>query len=153
ERAINLASGVSPVVPVLLLALAFFAWGYVQLRRLYLLGPSRAVGNPFPGMGYFNQVNEGHDQLERDLRSPQRALEGKGAWVAWVALFFAFSRLASHFVPSVEGVVTDSVLLLALAVLAVLIGYGWLHLCRVWKSTRELLDALSLLPKGRGEAF
>jgi hypothetical protein len=153
ERATSLANGVTPVVPIFLLAMAFFCWGYVQLKRLYLLGPPHVVENPFPETAYFKQVNDRHNQLKDDLRFPERALKRTGALVAWVALFFTFSRLASHFVPSVEGVWTESLILLGFAGLSVLIGYTWLHLCRVWKSTRELLDALALLPTGLGEAF
>ena len=45
---------------------------------------------------------------------------GAGAWIAGLALCYTFCRLANNFVPSVEGVVTESALLLALAVLALL---------------------------------
>jgi hypothetical protein len=158
ERATSLASGVSPVAPVFLLAMAFCLWGYVQLKRLYLLGPPHQVESPFPRStipieDYFGQVNDCHDQLKGDLTFPERALERTGALVIWVALFFTFSRLAKRFVPSVEGVWTESLILLGLSGLALLIGYGWLHLWKVWKSIRELLETIALLPRNLGEAF
>jgi hypothetical protein len=154
ERATSLASGVSPATPVFLLAMAFFCWGYVQLKRLYLLEFLHKVESPFPEkMEYFEQVNDRRGELHKDLRCPERALRGIGAWIAWAALFFTFSRLAGYFIPSVEKVWIESSILLSLAVLALLIGYGWLHLCKVWKSTRELLDAIALFPKSLEEAF
>jgi hypothetical protein len=145
ERATSLASGVSPVVPVLFLGLAFFLWAYFQLKRLYLLGP-RPVDSPFPPAQRLAAVNRWHRRVEDDLRVPSRALDSTGVCVAWLALFFTFCRLASRFVPSVDGVVTESIFLLALAVLTLLVFYGVLHVRKVWQSTRKLLHAIASLP-------
>lgn len=153
ERATNLTSGISPVVPVFFLAMAFFCWGFVQLKRLSLLESRHAIDNPFPGTDYFDHVNNRHDQIKDYLRSPERALKKTGAWIVLIALSFTFLRLWKCFVPSVEGRLAEFLMLLGLAVLAFLIAYGWLHICRVWKSIRELLDALALLPKSLGEAL
>jgi hypothetical protein len=150
ERATSVASGVSPVVPVFLLGLALFLWGYFQLKRLYLLR-AHALDSPFPTQPYFAQVDRWHNEVSASLRVPSRALEGKAAPIAWLVLFFVFCRLATRFVPSVDGVVTESALLLALAVLSLLIVYGLLHLLSVWKGTRRLLQAVASLPLG--EAF
>src|SRR5262249_44581354 len=147
ERATNLASGVSPVLPILLLGLAFYFWGYLQLKRLYLL-ESQPANNPFPSGELFEQVNKRHQGVEKDLQAPKRAINSKFAWIVWLALWFTFCRIANHFVPSVDGIVTESILLLALAALSVLIVYGLLHLLKVWNGMRELLRAIAFLPLG-----
>jgi hypothetical protein len=149
DRATSLASGVSPVVPILLLGLAFAWWGYIQRRRLALL-EYHAQANPFPPLALFMRIAHLRHEVVKDLWAPARALASRTAWAAGVALFFAFSRLASRFVPSVDGVVVDSLLLLALAVLSVLIVAGLLHLLRIWKDLRRLLRAVALLPLEEG---
>jgi hypothetical protein len=148
DRATNLANGVTPVVPVLLLGLGFYLWSYIHLRRLYLLD-QHALDQPFPPLGSFSHLNSRHDEVAKDLRRPREALTGISAWVACVALCFLFCRLASYFVPSVEGVVTESLLLVALAVLSLLIVYGLLHLRKVWRSLRKLLQAIASLQLDR----
>lgn len=157
ERATNLTDGVSPVVPVFFLAMAFFCWGFVQLKRLSLLASRHTVDNPFPEKTYFEHVQGCHGRLKDYLSSPGRVLgKGKtGAWIALVALLFTFLRLYSCFVRSVEGILADCLIFLGFAVLAFVIVYGWLHLCKVWRSIRELMDALALLPRSKslGEAL
>jgi len=50
ERATNLTSGVSPVLPPLFLGLGFFWWGYARLNRLFFLDCYH-VEVPFPEDG------------------------------------------------------------------------------------------------------
>src|SRR5262249_33616931 len=64
----------------------------------------------------------------------------------WLALAFAFCRIASRFTPAVDGVVVEGVLLAALAGLAMLIVSSWMYLRKLWGSTRDLLVAVTLLP-------
>jgi hypothetical protein len=155
ERAASLASGVSPVVPIVLIGLAFFFWSYAQLKRLYLLD-AYAVANPFPPkQKLFEQVNLRHDEVAENLQRPERALDGKGAFLAvvCVVLLFTFGYLYSRFVPAAEGAFVEGLILFGLAVFAMMIVYGWLYLRKVWESTRHLLNALALLPQPFQEAF
>ncbi len=146
ERASSLASGVTPVVPILFLGLAFYCWGYCQLKRLYLLDEHAVPLCSLAGQPRFEQIDRRHGELVRNLKAAKKSLSGKWIWLLWVMLFFVFSRLSSHFIPTAEDIFTESALLLSLAVLAVLIVYGWLHLRKVWESTRHLLNAVALLP-------
>ena len=151
DRATALASGVSAVVPIFCIGLAFYAWSYAHLKRLYLLDKP-ATENPCPPVGDepLPRIAHWHGEVSRDLRRPRRALYiNKGTflfWFIWIMLFFAFSRLSIHFVPAVEGVVTEALILVSLTVLSTLIVYGWLHLWKVWGSLRQLLNTLALLP-------
>lgn len=153
ERATSLSSGVSPVVPIFVLDMAFFCWGYVQLKRLYLLGPPHRVKNPFPRTTNLTLVNQRRKELRNVLYFPENGLKSSGAFIAWVALFFTFSRIASRFVPALEDIVTETLILFGLSALAFLILCAWLHLRGVWEHTRELLNAIALLPERLGAAF
>ncbi len=146
-RASNLANGVTPVVPIVLIGVAFYIWGYAQLRRLYLLD-QHAVDCPCPpnGDSLFQRITRCHHEITRRLRKPRLALESLGGVILWVLLFFTLSRLSSRFVPAAEGVLTEVPILMSLAILAMLIVYGWLHLSKVWQSTNRMLEALALLP-------
>jgi hypothetical protein len=161
DRATNLGSGVSPVVPVFFLGMGFFWWGFCQLKRLYLLDWHR-VRNPFPAgppesMREANQgraaalqeVNKAHRAARMVLLRPQSVAVSKTVWVVWLILFFTFWRLASRFVPTVEGVWYDGFLLLGLAVYALLLVHGLLLALALWKNTRELLQAIAKLPMRR----
>lgn len=154
ERATILGSGVSPVAPILMIGLALFCWSYVQLKRLYLLA-FHTVKMPFP-LGQrqlFDKVRKRHRDTEWNLRTPARALGKKSAFIVGGMLIFVFLRAFSSFPPASEWVWLERVMLLALAALAVVIVYGWLHLLQVWENVRRLLDALALLPPSLQEAF
>ena len=161
DRAMSLASGVSPIVPISCIGLAFFVWSYAHLKRLYLLENEAAI-NPCPREGGPSpRIALWHKEVERDVLDPKRAhfpikrreFEERSTNIGfflfcliWILLFFTFSRLSIHFVPSVEGVITETLILLSLTVLSTLIVYGWLHLRKLWQSLRQLLSALTLLP-------
>jgi hypothetical protein len=140
ERATSLASGVSPVVPVLLLGLAFFWWGWRHLKRLWLLEEHK-VKPPFPPGGTFAKVKACADKAWGHLVSPHSA-GGTWAPLIWLALFFTFCRVAGRFVPSVEGTFYDALILFALALFAVLLVDAVLHLIATWHALAELLRAL-----------
>jgi hypothetical protein len=153
ERAIGLANGITPVVPILMLGIALFGWAYFQLRRQYLL-KSPDTPELFPSddkLGKFKQINIDATDLDKYLRNPFEAVNTKAAFLVWVLLFYIFYRLSSLYVPAFEGWILAGFLLLGLAVLALLIVYSWLLFLRVWGSTRSLLRAIALLPLA--EAF
>jgi hypothetical protein len=146
-RATDLTNGVSPVIPELFVFLGLFLWGYIQLKRLFLLD-TVAVTPPFPGEDEpaFKDLRASHYEVLRVLRMPQRALWSGKALILWLALFFGFCRLASHFVPTVEGALYDSLLFSCLAVLTLFIAHAFLELLRQWKCLRHLLHEIARLP-------
>jgi hypothetical protein len=151
ERATNLPGGVSPVVPVVLIALAFFWFGSRELKRIYLLDKHR-VDSPFPEPlpevkdGVFKDIHDAHETAQSILERPQTAGWSWRGLVVWLVLFFTFCRLASRFVPTVEGVWFDSLLLLALAVFTLLVVRVLLQAFALWKSVRTILQAAAKLP-------
>lgn len=148
ERATNLANGVTPVVPIVMLGMAFFCWSCVQLKRLYLLD-EHEVGNPFyskESPPVFEEVNKHHAEIDARLKAPWKDVNKYSVAIAGIVLLFICCRLYVHFVPTVEGIITETSLRFALVVLALLIVCGWVHLRKVWDSIHRLLHAISLLP-------
>lgn len=148
ERATNLANGVTPVVPIIMLGLAFFGWACVQLKRLYLLDV-HDVDNPFfsnQSLLRFEEINKYHKEIDDRLRIPWQGANKYVVAITALVLLFVCCRLYVHFVPTVEGTVHNLVLYLALIILAVLIVCGWVHLRKIWENTQKLLHAITLLP-------
>jgi hypothetical protein len=151
ERATNLTSGVSPAMSVVLLGFAFYLWGYVQLKRLAIRDRWRGV-DPFPPprtddeKSCLKQLAKCRNHLEYVLVKPRSAFTVRWAALVWLALAFVFCRIASRFTPAVDGIFIESVLLVALAGLAMLIVSSWMYLRKLWGSTRDLLVAVTLLP-------
>lgn len=150
ERATNLANGVTPVVPIVMLGMAFFCWSCVQLKRLHLLD-EHGVGNPFltkQSPPVFEEVNKHHTEIDDRLKTPWKDVNRLNVAIAGIVLLYICCRLYAHFVPTVEGLITETSLRFALVVLALLIVCGWVHLRKVWDSIHKLLHAISLLPLG-----
>jgi hypothetical protein len=162
ERATNLSSGVSPVVPWVLLGLGFFWWAYARLKRLFLLDRHR-VEPPFPppndpDLGELNrdlpaadvarlrELNDSHRQLQGAVEEPHRAGATGKAWVIWLIVLFTFCRLASRFSPTVEGAAYDSLLLLGLAIFCLCLVHALLELLSLWKALRRMLQEIAKLP-------
>lgn len=160
ERATSLSSGVSPVVPLVLLCLGFFWWGHARLNSLYLLDRYRVgldrsqVGVPFPKSGMagspnderFTALCEGNDDSLRVVELPHGEVWSKASLLVWLALFFTFCRLLSRFTPTAEGDTFDGILLFALTAFAVLQVHAMLELLRLWKAVGHLLAAIARLP-------
>jgi hypothetical protein len=142
ERATNLADGVSPVFPVLLLGFGFYWWGSRHLKRLFLMDKGRRIRCPFPEEAPFAEARQCDAEVWRLLESPHAA---GGAWrpAVWLALLFTFWRLTSQFVPSVEGPVYDGLMSLALALFALLLVDAFLQLIATWWAVRDLLKEVA----------
>jgi hypothetical protein len=147
ERACDLASGLSPLLPVLFLALAFFWWGYTQLKRLEQLErPSGGVPFPDSACLRLGPLHNCYHQLRRIIRRPSVFGPLRPTWcLAWLVLVFALCRLNSGFVPSVEGPVFDSLVWFGFALLCFLLVYGFAHTLGLWKQLKRLLQQTAQL--------
>jgi hypothetical protein len=148
ERATNLAGGVSPVVPVVFLGWAFFAWSFCQLKRLYLLD-RHFIAIPFPGnetTGPFGRIHARHVLLDRFLRDPHQVGATRASVLIWLLLLFVPYRFADSYVPTVEGVWYDTFLFLGLALFCLVLVYALMQVFRLWRSIHELLQAIAPLP-------
>ncbi len=156
-RASTVSSGVSPVLPVALLAVAIYAWGYVQLRRLTLqkkwqgTDPFPAQSDPSPGpptaeRRWLEGVSDCSKRLAGDLDAPPRAIADGWNPLIWCVLIFVLYRITNHFTPAAEWLPVEVALLAAMAALAMLIVAGWMHARKLWGGLRRLLRLLAELP-------
>lgn len=152
ERAINVANGLSPVVPAVLLGSAFYFWGYVQLKRIAIRAQWDGV-DPFPGKPWadpaarwLEQIDKCRGRLDRDLARPWEAVAVRWNLLVWCVLWFVLCRIAFHFTPAAERLGIEIALFLAMAVLSMLAVAGWMHARKLWGSVRELLRFLGQLP-------
>jgi hypothetical protein len=152
ERVTNLASGVTPVVPVVILGLASLFWSICQLRRLCLLEvQDKAVLKPFPSNRsavQFAVINTNVEKSRDILRSPLAALNSRAAFVVWLLVFYCLWRLSCYVVPFVDGTITETIILYLLSVLVLVIVFGWFQLMKAWECVRATLQAVAELPLG-----
>ena len=106
QRIVHLVSGISPAIPVLLLAAAARLWVLYQLKRLYLLDRFR-VGCPYPGTadGPFGKIIEADREIRSMLRDTLVSTVGRpvSILVATVLLVVAWGIHGSRAFPASRG--------------------------------------------------
>lgn len=146
ERATNLPSGVSPCVPLFLLAMAIFSWGFLQMRRVQLYEKHR-VRCPFPGQPWFEAVQASARRAERLIVQPRLALKlSKASIIGLCVCAVVFVRISSRFAPTVEGRWFDVAILVGTTLVVLLVLYALLHAWALWRAVRDLLRELAHLP-------
>jgi hypothetical protein len=163
-RGSNFGSGVSPLLPLLLLGSAGAVWSVSSLRRLRLLeGPDQyifalapdppkdtdRVPNSF--LGFEGRSFEGVTRLERDVMNaigrqaselPVPALGGTLCLllVVWWRLFIVRS------LPTVEGTAFDTLFALGFLLIYTALAFSFLRFISVWLKLRRLLQRLAWHP-------
>ena len=146
---VTLVSGVSPTVPVVLLAAAALLGVHFQLKRLYLLDKF-GVDCPYSGVkeGPFAEINEADGQHPRSMlrnpgwRSVRRPVFCLIAIVALVVLWEFWNR----WIGSVEGIAFDFGVWLAFMLVPILVLGALLRSLQLWRWIADLLHRLALLP-------
>ncbi len=160
-RAMHLTSGVSPIVPILLILAGMYLSFWFLLHGLALFGPDRpclppkerlalkdAAGNKRDFLRMFSQEDAG-DAIE-DAAKP---LRGKIVWLAvgLAALFFAAACGIAGGIP-VRSLGAKSYAIIFLVFLDICctlaIVEAW-RLCQVWEELRRLLAFIDRLPLRR----
>jgi hypothetical protein len=142
-RASGLSCGVSPVLPVLFLGLAFFCMGIMLLKRRYFLKEPHRVEVPFSSERICGPIGEIRDILDH----PYRNLRTSGlTWVALAILLFALYQIGDRFISTAEGNWYDVTFMLCAGVFAVILVIVALYTRLFWKSLHALLRQIVLLP-------
>jgi hypothetical protein len=150
ERASNLGSGVSPVLPLVWLALAFYSLAYWQLKRWEQL-PAVAQGSPFPVHASDSRLTDLAAQRRRIhdlLLQPAARILGerrRTALAVLAVLLFVFCRVYSKFCRA-EGPVHDCLYLLALAAFVLFLAFVFGQAKYLWDEISKLLDGITGLP-------
>jgi hypothetical protein len=152
DRASNLVSGVSPILPIVGLALAFYCLAFPQLVRWNLLR-SFPADSPFPqdtgADPQLRQLAEQHGKIYELLRHPGRRILGthaRASFAVLVVLLFVFCRVYSKMIPSVEGLPHDCLFLLALAGFTLFLAYVFGQAKYFWDELHKLIQGIALLP-------
>jgi hypothetical protein len=143
ERATNLASGISPVVPVLFLGAGLYLWSVCHLRRVRLLDTA-SVSNPLAnstglaGAGIKNLEN----QLRRVLNAPFQCLPRLLLPLILIILGVPLLVILLRFFPTFEGQSFDAIFKIALLVLYIGIALAFLQFLSLWHYFRQVLQRL-----------
>jgi hypothetical protein len=142
ERFTNIASGVSPVLPVVLLGVGLYLWSLCHLRRLHLLQTPAGL-NQLPCGG----DKECQDDIERVLTHPLTSGSKLVCFLTVLALVFipcwVFIR---RLLPTYEGEVFDWSFILALILFYLGIVLAFLQFGLLWHRFRRLLRRLAAHP-------
>jgi hypothetical protein len=159
-RAGDFTSGISPLVPLLLVGVAAFLWAFCELRRLMLLerlydpDKLRQQETPQPAPHYLNFEHEGTRSfaglraLEESLVSLfKRSLVRLPAALFVIAgLLIPFVYLWNRVIPSIEGRTFDRLFAALFFVVSLLMCLNFLRFVYVWIVLRRLLRRLGHHP-------
>jgi hypothetical protein len=155
-RATDSATGLSILVPILLLNAALFSMGYLILKQAYTAEAFR-VGSPFPvtatPTSNLELIGNDGEQLRADFTSPliwAWRKPNRVVVVAASAVFVGFVGYFLHFrLPSLEGVLWDYSIIFSFVIVGMLVAFNLLRLVMLWGSLKRFLRRITDLNMGR----
>ena len=144
-RSLDLANGVSALLPLLLVSIAGFLWAASAFRRVRML---EGFDNNSPFLNFSQYTFSEIETLEKDVRQllqcPARDLPGVTA-VFFIAIG-AVCFFSVHVVRSFENGWFYMLLAVAFFCVNLALCLGVLRFFCVWRKTRRLLQHLALTP-------
>lgn len=141
-RSLNLTSGVSPTIPLLLLAIPYLFWSWTQLHRENL---SRMRMDMLPPSAPPHSAPERHhDEIERSLQGILSARVLRPAVILMLIWLIALEPWST--VRSFEWCLYDWLYWLALGLLFYMTSVCFVHLAVCWKEFRDYLQMLERSP-------
>lgn len=149
ERSVNLTSGVSPALPMLLIASGFYLWGMANMRRLTFCQNRRP--NLLGEAEFKGVFHSGFEKLKEDfdivLCGFLPARVGLGAIIVVVVTAFLTAFLFEPWkLRSLERQTYNYLVCLGLVLLWGAISVAWFRFMYVWWLLRKLLVRLERLP-------
>jgi hypothetical protein len=156
-RTTELASGVSVLLPGLLILLAAFLSILTALRRLYLAEqmPCLPKTHQHPGDApQFLCFDHAQAKSFRGLKALEDRVKEMivypdlpGVWAVMVVILILYGLLfLRHFIPSVDGLWFDLFFMLGFYLAPMLLVWAFLRFVRLWVALRRLLRRLSWHP-------
>jgi hypothetical protein len=158
-RATELASGVSILLPGLLIGLAVFLSFFSTLRRLNLAERMPCLREPQQRLGAAPQFLRFDHEGAKSFKGLKiledrvkemivcRIIEVPGAALAVFVIFILYWRLfLQHFIPSVDGWAFDMFFKLGFYIAPLLLAWSFLRFVCLWAALRRLLRRLSWHP-------
>jgi hypothetical protein len=148
-RSFHLSSGVSPLVPLLILVAAYFAWGRVHLTRVTILD-ARLIDVPPLGTGKEEGLNRCLNAINAAVNEPMMRLWGKPAdglrAAGAMVIVLAVAQYLASALRSFEYAPFDILFPSLLAILYGLLFLTWTRFLVTWGRFREFLLQLERHP-------
>jgi hypothetical protein len=154
ERALNLTTGVSPLLPLIFVCLALFWWFCCQLRRLDL-AEQVTVGNPFPKQSLrdyqFDKITELNDLLQNENRSSVEFVKNNLRWFLGLVVMMIVGAvwIGCLYLPTVEGRLWTGLFIITFTLGFFLVAVNLLRFWLIWRRVRKLLHTIAILPMAR----
>ncbi len=169
-RAVDLASGLSPLTPLFFMGLGFSAWAYFQLKRAnqidrYGVPPPFPVGQTFlsadassgqkclPHEAAFAHITELDRITQEEVRHESIALRhSKAMAFMMIGLFAGGLAMWLQALPTIEGWSWDTLFFVGFAGLFALSLTTLIRLFFLWQRTKRLLESIAQVPMMRAFA-
>lgn len=148
-RATDLASGMSPLVPLCFVCLSFGAWAFFQLKRSHI-EERYHVPNPYPNEYPFTAVCVADAALRDEVNHEAVGLKHTGAVAGAIIVLSGYCvAVWMQALPTVEGWAWDTLFFMGFATLFLLSATTLIRLFYMWQSTKALLETIATLPTMR----
>ena len=155
-RAVDLTSGLSPLTPLFFMCMGLAAWAYFQLKRAYQID-HYAVPPPFPtgaidtaADGAITRINEFDRTLQEEVRHESLFMRHPNAAILAVLALAALGLAVwMQSLPTVEGWAWDLLFYTGFSIMFALSASTLVRLFFLWRRTKKLLNAISLVPMMR----
>jgi hypothetical protein len=148
ERLAYPGNGLSPLVPVFFLSVAFFAWGLFLVKKLHFAN-RHAVPSPFPANGSpgFRQLNQSHEELLHELLPPSTWQYHPGlCLLVFFLLVSVYVKLGHESIPPIDGRLFGYWTLAAFFAGSFLLIFTLCQVYLAWSKLRELLRHIARMP-------
>lgn len=148
-RAVDLSTGLSPLTPLFFVCLAYAAWGFFQLKRTHV-AERYHVPNPYPETPEFERIINADRVVRDEICHEAIALKHFGSITGAVLALVGFGiAVWMQSLPTVEGWAWDLIFFVGFAWLFLLSSTTLIRLFFVWRTVKQLLDAIAALPMMR----
>jgi hypothetical protein len=154
ERAMDLTTGASPLMPVALLCATFFFWALFQLKRIHLT-QRFGVPCPYPKPEQgategqqFNDLSKSDDRLTEELPSSLKFIWRHPWWLLLVTGLVAVGavRVVRLHVPIPEAAGWSRLLLCGFIAGYFLTAVSFARFLLLWSQIKKLLHEITLIP-------
>jgi hypothetical protein len=141
-------TGLSPLIPVVFLCAALFAWGIFLVKKLYLASRF-SVPSPFPTSGpkAFRDLNRLDQDIRNELMPPSTWQHHPGLCLLMLfLLLLVFLKILHSMTPPLDGMAFGVLTWAGFLLGSYLLVFTLCQVYLAWGKLRKLLRALALLP-------
>ncbi len=146
-RSLDFANGVSPILPLLLLAFAICVWTWMQMKREGMMHRRQEVTQQRSSFPLPDDL-KGFDSYASEVNEAIRDIFSARIWVPALIPFLIWSGMQRPWdtVRSLEPFSYDLMIVLSLLTVEWLTCLCWVQFMRIWSHFRKYLQALERSP-------